>query len=56
MLNGKACRFPHEAQMGIYCQSTAPQHICQVNHRPLRRAVPEACVFLCDDEGVKERG
>lgn len=35
---------------------SAPQHICQVNHRPLRMTVPEACggVCLCVRDETKE--
>lgn len=35
---------------------SAPQHICQVNHRSLRMTVPEACrgVCLCERDETKE--
>lgn len=42
---GKSLQVSTWSQLGIYCRSTAPQHICQVNHRPPRTTVPEA--WLC---------
>lgn len=47
---GKSLQVSSWEQVGIYCQSAAARHICQVNHRPLRM-VPEAwlcvCVWMC---------
>lgn len=46
-VEGKSPQVSTWDQVGIYCQSTAPQHICHVSHRPLRMIVPEACVCAC---------
>lgn len=43
---GKSLQVSSWEQVGIYCQSTAARHICQVNHRPLRM-VPEAWLWVC---------
>lgn len=47
---GKSPQVSTWDQVGIYCQSTAPQHICHVSHRPLRMIVPEACVCVRERE------
>lgn len=41
VLGRKACRFHHETRW-VYIVSASPQHICQLNHRPLKTTVPEA--------------